>query len=521
MNGAESLVRTLLEEGVDTCFANPGTSEMHFVAALDRVPGMRCVLGLFEGVVTGAADGYWRMARRPASTLLHLGPGLANGLANLHNAKKAGSGIVNVVGEHGTRHVALGAPLTADIEGVARPMSHWVHTIGTADGVEPAARAAVRAATTPPGRIATLVLPADCAWTEAPRPGAGGAARPPRPGPAPVDAGRIEAAAAALRAAGPRAVLLLGGEALHAPGLETAGRIAAATGCALMTEFAAARTARGAGRVAAARTPYVPEAAGAAFARFDTLVMLGCGEPVSFFAYPGRRGTQAPPGARQLPAADAAQDLPGALEALADALGARGLAPAHVAPARAAGPLPGGALTLEGIAEVVAALLPEQAIVVDESVSSGRGFGASTASAAPHDWLTSCGGSIGFGLPAAIGAAIAAPDRKVLVLEGDGSALYTVQSLWTMARESLDVTVLVFANRAYRILQGEYAGVGAGTPGPRATDMLSLERPALDWVGLARSMGVEAGRAADLGALARELARGLASSGPYLVEVVL
>jgi acetolactate synthase I/II/III large subunit len=518
MNGAESLVRTLLDESVDVCFTNPGTSEMHFVAALDRVPGMRCVLGLFEGVVTGAADGYWRMARRPASTLLHLGPGLANGLANLHNAKKARSGVLNVVGEHAIPHVELDAPLTSDIEGIARPMSHWVRTIGSAGGVEAATRDAVQAATTPPGRIATLVLPADCAWTDVPGDGAGGA-RIARLAPGAFDASVIEAAAALLRGGGKTAIVL-GADACHEAGLEMAGRIAAATGCALLTEFGVARVARGAGRVVATRIPYVVAAAQATLAPYGTLLLVGAAEPVSFFAYPGVRGRQAAPGTRIVEVADASQDLHGALAALADAVGARALAPAGIAQ-RDRAAAPEGAMTIEGIGRVVAALLPDEAIVVDESVSSGRGFGGPTVGAAPHDWLTGTGGAIGFGLPTAIGAAIAAPDRKVLALEGDGSAMYTVQSLWTMAREGLDITVLIFANRAYRILQGEYAGVGAGTPGPRATDMLSLDRPTIDWVGLARSMGVEAGRATDLGELARELSRGLASRGPYLVEAVL
>jgi acetolactate synthase-1/2/3 large subunit len=518
MNGAERLVRTLLDEGVDVCFANPGTSEMHFVAALDRVPGMRCVLGLFEGVVTGAADGYWRMARRPASTLLHLGPGLANGLANLHNAKKARSGVLNIVGEHARAHIALDAPLTSDIEGIARPVSHWVHTITAAVGVEAATRGAMQAATTPPGRIATLVLPADCAWTELPDAVPSGT-RVSRLAPGAIDPAAVDAAAALLRSGEPTA-LLLGADACHEAGLAWAGRIAAATGCTLLTEFAIARVARGAGRVAATRVPYAVDAAVATLAPYRNLLLIGTGEPVSFFAYPGKRGRQAAPGTRIVAVADPSQDLAGTLAALADAVGARDRAPAGIVERERIAP-PEGPLTLEGIARVIAAVLPEQAIVVDEAVSSGRGFAAPTSTAAPHDWLSGAGGSIGFGMPTAIGAAIAAPDRKVLVLEGDGSAMYTVQSLWTMAREGLDITVLVFANRAYRILQGEYAGVGAGTPGPRATDMLSLERPAIDWVGLARSLGVEAGRATDLGGLARELARGFASSGPYLVEAVL
>lgn len=518
MNGADSLIHTLLDEGVDVCFTNPGTSEMHFVAALDRTPGMRCVLGLFEGVVTGAADGYWRMARRPACTLLHLGPGLANGVANLHNARKARSGIVNLVGEHARAHVALDAPLTADIEGIARPVSHWVQTVAAPAGVESATRAAVQAAVTPPGRIATLVLPADCAWTDVPA-DTPTLARAARPVAAAVDAGAVAAGAAVLRSGEPT-VLLLGGQACRDEALAMAGRIAAASGCAVMTEFAVARVARGAGRVVASRVPYAADAAAAAFAPYRNILLVGAREPVSFFAYPGKRGRQAAPGTRIVEVADATQDLDAALERLADALGARTRAPAGVAE-RAPADLPTGAMSLEGIGRVVAALLPEDAIVVDEAVSSGRAFGAVTATAAPHDWLSSVGGSIGFGLPTAIGAAIGAPGRKVLALEGDGSAMYTVQSLWTMAREGLDVTVLVFANRAYRILLGEYAGVGAGDPGPRARAMLEIAPPAIDWVALARSLGVEAARATDLDSLARGLAAGLASPGPFVVEAVL
>ena len=520
MNGAECLVRTLLDEQVEVCFTNPGTSEMHFVAALDRVPGMRCVLGLFEGVVTGAADGYWRMARRPASTLLHLGPGLANGLANLHNARKARSGVLNIVGDHARAHLALDAPLTADIEGIARPMSHWVQSLVAPSAVEATARAAVQVATTPPGRIATLILPADCAWGEIELDAGGlAAARLPRLRPDPPDAALIDAAAQLLRGSEPVA-LLLGAEACHEEALVWAGRIAAATGCGLFIEFGVARLARGAGRVNATRLPYAGAAARAALAPYRNLICIGAPEPVSFFAYPDTPGRQVAPGTRILPMASPGHDLLAALEALADALSARRLAPVHVAP-RATLACPEGALDLDGLGRVIAALLPEHAIVVDEAVSSGRGFAALTAEAAPHDWLSSTGGSIGFGLPAALGAALAAPDRRVLCLEGDGSALYTVQSLWTLAREGLPVTVLIFANRAYRILQGEYAGVGAGRPGPRAQDLFSLERPALDWVSIARGLGVDARQVSDLGALAAALRHGFAANGPFLIEALL
>ena len=515
MNGAQSLVRTLVDSGVDVCFTNPGTSEMHFVAALDQLPGMRCVLGLFEGAVTGAADGYYRMAERPAATLLHLGPGLANGLANLHNAKKARSGIVNIVGEHATYHLAHDAPLTSDVAGVARPMSDWVHTSASARDVARDGARAVQQARTAPGRIATLILPADTAWNEADAP----ALAPVAPARAVVAGEAITAAAAALRQGG-RAALLLGGVGVREGALQLAGRIAARTGCALLSEFNSARMERGAGRVATQRIPYVVESAQALLQGFTHIVLVGAKPPVGFFAYPGKPSLLAPPGCSFSTLATVEQDIVGALEDLAAALDAQALAPAHVArldkPA-----LPHGPVTLDGVAQVLGALIPPQAIVVDEAISSGRGLGPATQGAQPHDWLTSMGGSIGYGLPVAVGAALACPQRKVIALEGDGSAMYTLQALWTMARESLDVTIVVFANRAYQILRGEFANVGAGAPGQRATDMLTLDRPALDWCALARGHGVEAGQAADLEAFARELRRGLASQGPYLIELLL
>jgi len=524
MNGAESLVRALVADGVDVCFTNPGTSEMHFVSALDRVPGMRCVLGLFEGVVTGAADGYWRIADRPASTLLHLGPGLANGLANLHNAKKAHSGIVNIVGEHGSAHVALDAPLTSDIEGIARPMSNWVRTSRSASDVARDGRHAVAQARRAPGHIATLILPADTAWGEVDPAAQVGA--PPEV--APASAASPDAVVRAARAlASAREVptlLLVGGNALREGALANAGRIAAATGCRLMSEFAAGRVQRGAGRVVAPRVPYVVEAALEALAPFRRIVLAGARVPVAFFAYPGKPGRLVAPDCEIVTLADFDQDPAGALDALVRELGAQAHAPAGVAervPRDRRGALPTGAVTPEGVGHVLGALLPENAIVVDEAVTSSRGFGPPTATAGPHDWLTSTGGSIGFGLPTATGAAIAAPERKVLALEGDGSAMYTLQSLWTIARESLDVCAVIFANRAYRILHGEFVAVGGGQPGPRATDMLSLDRPALDWVALARGMGVEASQATDLESFATQLARAMSRRGPALIELVL
>ena len=515
MNGAESLVRTLLAGGVDICFTNPGTSEMHFVAALDHVPGMRCVLGLFEGVVTGAADGYYRMSGTPASTLLHLGPGLANGLANLHNAKKANSGIVNVVGDHAVHHIQHDAPLTADIEGVAAPMSHWVKTSPNSKTIAADGALAIEAARRAPGQIATLILPADTAWNEADEVVT---ARDPAPR-ATVDPAVVVAAAKAIREGGAAATLLLGGQALTEEALELAGRIAAKTGCGLLTEGANTRLARGAGRVQVERIPYVVDRALDVLKDIRHMVLVGARAPVAFFAYPGKPSRLAPEACEMTLLAGLGDDIVGAVEALAGELDALSTPPAHLAEAGRPEAAT-GAVSLDGIASVVGALLPENAIVVDESVTSGRGFFPFTAGVPPHDWINNRGGSIGYGLPVAIGAAIACPDRKLLAFEGDGSAMYTVQSLWTMARENLDITVMVFANRSYNILRGELTNVGVQNPGPRAVDMLSLDRPDLDWVQMANGMGVEAARVDDLDGLRRALDAGLSSEGPYLVELV-
>ncbi|MEO7851155.1 MAG: acetolactate synthase large subunit [Rubrivivax sp.] len=515
MNGAESLVRTLIDSDVDLCLSNPGTSEMHFVAALDKVPGMRCVLGLFEGVVTGAADGYYRMAERPAATLLHLGPGLGNGLANLHNARKARSGIVNIVGEHARHHLEHDAPLTSDIAAVARPMSDWVRTCVSSHELAADGALAVEAARTAPGQIATLIVPADTAWNEASQPSRANA---PAARPA-VSSVAVRDAAAALRV-DEGCALLLGGAAVFEAPLLLAGRIAAKTGCGLITEYNSARLQRGAGRVSPPRVPYVVDSAMALLKGLRHIVLVGAKPPVGFFAYPDKPSLLAPADCVFTTLATAGEDVTGALQALADEMGASTTAPTLVAEHRLP-PLPQGPVTLDGAAAVIAALLPAAAIVVDEAVSSGRGLGPVTRQAAPHEWLTSMGGAIGYGLPVAVGAALACPGRKVIALEGDGSAMYTLQALWTMARESLDITIVVFANRAYNILRGEFDNVGAGAPGQRATDMLSLERPALDWCALARGHGVEAGQAKDLGELATQLRRGLASQGPYLIELVM
>ena len=515
MNGAESLVRTLLAGNIDVCFTNPGTSEMHFVAALDSVPGMRCSLCLFEGGVTGAADGYYRMAGKPASTLLHLGPGLANGVSNLHNAKKANSGVVNIVGEHATYHIALDAPLTADIEGIARPVSHWVRTSASSQDIAKDGAEAIAAAMAPPGQIATLILPGDTAWNESPGP----AEVPAAAERAKVDDAKIDEAAKALREA-KKPLILLGGVAVQEANLQLAGKIAAKTGCGLLTEWANSRLDRGAGRIEVNRIPFVIDKALALLEDYDTIVLVGARAPIGFFAYPNKPSVLTQDGTKFVELADVADDIAGALDGLCEAVGAQKSVPAGVA-APFKPELPKGALDPTGIAAILGALIPENAIIVDESVTTGREFFPLTAGAAPHAWLNNRGGSIGYGLPVATGAAIASPGQKVIALEGDGSAMYTVQSLWTIARENLDVTVVVFANHSYKILRGELTNVGVQNPGPRAIDMLSLTRPNLDWVAMAKGMGVDAIKVDTCEGLAKAFAAGLAVNGPYLIEVEL
>ncbi len=514
MNGAESLVSTLVAGGIEVCFTNPGTSEMHLVAALDRLPGMRCVLGLFEGVVTGAADGYARMAGKPACTLLHLGPGLANGLANLHNASRAQVPIVNVVGQHATYHLCYDTPLTSDIEAIARPYSKWLRTSRAACEIGSDAGEAIVAARTAPGRIATLIVPADVAWSE----GGSIAEIPsvPRALMPPIET--VEHAALMLRS-GLRTAILIAGSALYGKGLAAAGHIATSTNARLLAPYPFTRMERGAGTAIVERIPYVLEQAVEQLKGFRQLILLGTSAPVSYFAYPGKNSVLTSRECEIHTLASAGEDCVGALDALASVLPLRGTK--LLAEEEKRSPLPSGEITLTGLAAAVAALLPENAIVVDESMTSGRGMMAVTRGAPRHDWLANTGGSIGIALPLAVGAAVACPGRPVLCLTADGSGMYTAQALWTMAREGLNITTVVFANRVYAVLKREFSGLGVGNPGSRAMDLFEISRPDLDWVFLAKGMGVPGIRVASLDAFAQALREGLESEGPMLIEVGL
>ena len=510
MNGAESLVRSLLASGVDTCFANPGTSEMHFVAALDKVEGMRCVLGMAETVVTGCADGYGRMAGKPAATLLHCGPGFANGIANLHNARRAHTPMVNIVGDQASYHRPFDAPLTSDTEGLARATSHWVRTSASSATVGADSAAAVQAANTAPGQIATLTLPADTAWND------GGVVAAPLPVPprSAVAPDTLRTIAQALRRKEP-AMLVLFGQALSEAGLVAANRVAQVSGAKLRTPTQVSRMARGRGRVPVDRIPYAVDAALKMLAGTKHVVLVGAKVPTGFFAYPGKPSLMAPPDALTHVLARPEQDAVAALNALADELGAPqqvAIAAGEQQPQLGQGPFEPVAF-----ASTLAALLPENCIVAEDAVTSGRALFAPTFNAAPMDWLQNTGGAIGHAFPCATGAAIACPERKVVCLQADGAGMYSLQALWTQAREKLDVVNVVFANRIYKILYGELVSVGA-KPGRASNELFDLARPELDWVKLAAGMGVEATRVETLEGFADVFKSACARRGPFLIE---
>ncbi|MEQ8859999.1 MAG: acetolactate synthase large subunit [Pseudomonadales bacterium] len=514
MNGARALIDGLVDAGVKVCFANPGTSEMHLVEAIDEVSGLRPVLCLFEGVCTGAADGYGRMRGFPAMTLLHLGAGLGNGIANLHNARRAATPLINVVGDHAVHHVPYDAPLTADIEAVARPVSAWVRTAASAAGLGGDAWDAVAESLAPRpdpgGRIATLIVPADCAWGPSRR----AAPRPLPQSPRPFADDAVTAAAALVNA---DTVLLLDGNALGENGLAAAGRIAAQTGCRVFTSTFPARVEAGPGVYAAARMPYFPEQVMETLAGAKSLVLAGAASPVSFFAYRNLPSDLVPDGCRVVRLNERHEDGAGALAALAEALGAG----AAAGPADAARPeIPEGPLSTRGVSQILAALAPQNCIVASDSGGGGAAFPA-LQRCVRHTWLHLTGGAIGQGGPAALGAAIACPERTVFALLGDGGAMYTNQYLWTAARARARVISVIYSNRQYGILDVEYRRLGINDVGSRAASLFDLSGPDLDWVALAKAQGVPGARAETCAAFAAALREALAATGPYLIEAAV
>jgi len=513
-SGAHKLIATLLGGGIDTCFANPGTSEMHFIAALDDFPAMKSYLCLFEGVATGAADGFARMRGKPAVTLLHLGPGLANGLANLHNAKKAGSPVVNVIGDHATFHKQYDAPLNSDVEATAAPYSHHVHSSASVDDISTDTADAITAAISFGGQIAALILPADVAWNTSDA----DIVTPLPPSRSRVDPNTIEQIAQMLGTAR-KTGLILGGEACYGPGLIMAGQIAKASGATLLAPYATARRQRGKGIPPITRIPFPVDAAVELLAPFDQLILLGTTEPVAFFAYPGLPSRIIPGHATLSTLTKPTEDIADALHRLCTRLGAGAVAPETSRdnlPAE-----PHGPLMVDSFADVVARAIRPNTILVDEGITSSRAVFGRTAASPAHDTLVNVGGSIGAGLPLALGAAVACPDRPVLCLSGDGSAGYTLQALWTMAQNRLDITVVICANHTYEILRGEMIRVGAMSDNKRANSLLDIVSPRINWVDLAHGFGVPGTRVETAEQLAVEIERGFDAPGPHLIEAQL
>ncbi|MBW7883597.1 MAG: acetolactate synthase large subunit [Caldilineaceae bacterium] len=510
MNGAEALLQTARTAGLEVCFTNPGTTELPLVLALEQIPGMRAVLGLFEGVCTGAADGYARMAGKPALTLLHLGPGLANGVANLHNARRADTPVVNLIGQHATWHLAADPPLAMDIEQLAGTYGSWARSIQRAEDIGRDTAAAIEAART--GRSATLIVPHDLQIAEAGPVATAVAACDA----APVDPGQIERAAKLLRES-KRPAMLLGGRALQEHGLRAAARIQAATGCALWADPGAGRVERGGDLPDVPRVPYFPEQALAALEPFDAFVLVDARRPVAFFGYPGGPSYFIRDDQTML-AIGAGQDGGAVLAALATALDAA--VPARQDTGNGRPDAPGGPLTGQSVGQVLASCYPDQAILINEGVTTGQAFvGMGTHGLPRHTLLSVTGGAIGFGLPCAVGAAIACPERPVIALQADGSAAYTVQALWTMAREALNVTVLLCSNRRYKILEIEMSRAGISAPGATSRRLTELSQPAIDWVTVSQGFGVPAARVETGEALAQVLRRAVKEPGPMLIEM--
>ncbi len=514
-NGAQALMKTLVDAGVEVCFTNPGTSEMHFVAALDNEPKMKAVLALFEGVATGAADGYARMADKPAATLLHLGCGLGNGLANLHNARKGKVPMINIVGDHATHHVKYDAQLQSDIETVARNVSPgFVRTSQTTEALCKDTADAITAARGLPGQVATLILPADVSWGEGGVP----CDVPPQASAPVADDALVEGIAAAIRS-GKKSAFLLGGRALREPSLLAAAKIAANNGVKMFAETFPVRIERGAGLPPVERIAYLAELASIQLADVDNLILLDCKAPVSFFAYPGKKSYLVPDSCTVHTLASPEHDTTASLNKLADALGASQTIPMLQEPKRP--DFPRGDLTAEKVCKAVGHLLPENAIIVDEAITSGLMLNVMTEGAPRHDMITLTGGAIGQGLPNAVGAAIACPDRPVMALIGDGTAMYTNQALWTMAREQLNVTSIIFNNASYSVLNIELERVGVESVGEKAKSQLDLSGPVLNFSQLAQGMGVHGVRVSTAEEFNKALEYALAYSGPNLIEVMV
>lgn len=509
--GGDALVGSLADSGVTHVFANPGTSELDLVVALDREPRIQSVPVVFENVASGAADGFARMAARPAATLLHLGPGYLNAAANLHNARRARSPIVNIVGDHAVSHRALDAPLTSDIKAIVAPHSAWVRDVTTAAEMGAAAAEAVRVSVAQRGQ-STLIVAADAAWSR------GGERAPVAPAPPPLAPEQrvIQAAIEALRSARNPAILV-GGTVLNETGLAACARLAGA-GFRILSETFPARHARGQGRFTPERLAYFAEMGVAQLAGVDLLLLVGAKDPVGFFAYADKPARHLPEGCVARSLASPGEDEGLAIQALADAVGA---APAAATAEIIRPNTPTGAITPAALAAAVARNLPANAIVSDDGVTASGPVSMMTAQGPAHDWLCLTGGALGQGLPLAIGAALAAPNRTVICLTGDGAMLYTMQALWTIARLGLNIITVVAVNRSYEILKIELARMGVNETGAASRDLLDLSNPSISYTQLAQGFGIEGRRCETAESLDHALHGAFGARTPILIEAIL
>ena len=515
MNASDALIKTLISNGAEVVFANPGTSEMHLVAAIDTHPEIRPVLGLFEGVVSGAADGYARMSGKSAVNLLHLGPGLGNSFANIHNANKALSPMVNVVGDHATYHLKYNAPLTSDLDNLAKSVSDWVGRSNSVDDLCDLGNEAWQNANAFPGQISTLIVPADCAWGDF----KGDIPKPlEKIKPSAIDHSLVSESIETLKLDG--SILFIGGKFLDESCLKRAAEISSATGCRIVTDTFISRIRRGVGLPIIEQVPYFAEMAEEFLKNTSGVVFIGTSVPVSFFAYPDKKSYLLPTETKIINLCSPNQDGYDALNALSAESGSSSINQDLIQSSIIDIPT-SGILDTSSFGPLLAGLMPEDAIVSDESATSSLFVTSHTLSAKPHDWLALTGGSIGQGLPLAVGAAIAKPDRPVITLHGDGGAMYTIQALWTQARENLNITNIIFANNSYEILKIELDRVGAVQTGERAESMLSLENPKINWPQLSKSMGVPSYAPTSIEEFTKIFTQCIKESGPSLIVVSL
>lgn len=514
--GADVMFEALYQGGAEICFANPGTTEMTMVSALARNGKIRSVLSLFEGVCTGAADGYNRVSGKVPLTLLHLGPGFANGIANLHNARRAGSRIINVIGDHATWHLAYDAPLTSDIESLASPVSRQVIRMASTATIVQDVDLAFAATCEAEGGAATLIVPTDVIDAEASR-NAQQLVAQPWSG-AVVGEERIAEAKAALAGA-QDVIVLLGGNALTEAGVRAGAAVAAHLGGRLLMEPYPAIVTLGGDLPAVERQAYFPDDVIAQMGN-ATVVLAGSLMPISYFGYEGWP-SQLVAEERLVRLAGPEHDAVGALLDLGEALGARTLAVQAAAEPSAPTADRGAALTPPLVVEELLAQLPHDAIISLEGSTLGGPWLRNAHRARRHRVITNTGGAIGQGLPCAVGAALAEPEARVVSLQSDGSAQYTLQALWTMAREKLPVTVIMAANHRYAILQTELTRAEAPLDDAVIAGLTLLDNPRVDWTALAAGYGVKAVRVTTTGELEAALAEGLAHDGPMLIQAEL